>query len=513
MNDIRSLFEPRRLGTIALALAATALLSNPPRAQEPYDEDEWYDPTDWFDGNNVEWDDTWEWWDEGRRNGDDYDPYGYDPYWYDGDGYGAYDLNDESHYGWHYEWNPIRNQWERRYGVYDDYYDFVSSQPSYGWYYEWDAASHRWRRTRGWHDQYYEYPNSSEQRSGDQQSESDADRDRGGQSRDQGGTDGMQGDRGQDMLSGRIQSFNRVQGADGERTLVQLRMQDGRTRFVDFGTRNELDQLGLQTGDRISIRGRRAQRDDRDVFIASAVTIDGERRRIRRPSDQRQQPGQQSGQQGRPQQGRQQQQQQGQQGRSARREVTFGGRLDGFHEVRVRGARDRHLLVRMTMQDGKHRVVDLGPTNSLGRFDLNEGDRVTVRGRTRQVGDKIVLVADRLRVDGEQMDIRGPQSQQGAQQQHQLAGEVDTLQRVHPDGLDDHLILRVQLQNGTSRLVDFGKETSLAQLGLKPGDQVRIAGRPTQRQGEQVFVARDLRVNGESYDLNGTSGTNGGGGR
>ncbi len=62
---------------------------------------------------------------------------------------------------------------------------------------------------------------------------------------------------------------------------------------------------------------------------------------------------------------------------------------------------DGYLMLRLTMDDGRSCVVDLGKKASRGVLDT--GDKVTIHGRRMTVGGKKIVDAQRLSVNGEQL--------------------------------------------------------------------------------------------------------------
>lgn len=466
---------------LAGVLAGTTL-----HAQEPYNEDEWYDPTDWFDGNNEEWDDSYEWWDEGRD---------------DGEGR-AYD--DKDHYGWHYEWNPWSDEWRRTYGWYDEYYESDAYDEAvhglyaydldsrdgyadeYGWHYDWDAAKGEWERDYGWHDHSYDNASyrygepASDTRS--QQGKSDTD------SRQRSSVDSQQ------RIAGTIDGFRKLDSRD-EHTLVRLRLRDGRTRVVDLGSRVDPERLDLSYGDRVQIRGMRDRHQGREVLTATSIKIDGDRTRLRERSDEQGTQGEGS------KAGSDTREASAQRSRDGQ---TFAGRLDGFKKTSLDG-REERLLVRMTLEDGTRRIVDLGPSARLKDLDLEQGDHVSVRGERRTIDGRTVLVADRLRIEGQRAALHQGSSREGSKssstKSRTFAGRLDGFEKASLDGREGHLLVRMTLEDGDQCLVDLGPKARLEDLDMAEGDRVHVSGEPRTVDGRSVLVADRLRIDGERVGL------------
>jgi hypothetical protein len=74
-------------------------------------------------------------------------------------------------------------------------------------------------------------------------------------------------------VEGRIEGFRHVylrpsEGQREQHSMVKLRLQDGRSVVVDLGRKHDMDDLNLQKGDRITLRGRQGAVDGRSVFFA-----------------------------------------------------------------------------------------------------------------------------------------------------------------------------------------------------------------------------------------------------
>ena len=319
------------LGLLGLALGLSAL---PLRAQ--MNEDEWYDPTDWFDGNNYEYDDAL---------GLDYGPdllAGEESYTSDVYGYSLhynYNIPAErsagSLEGWHYQWLPRRDDWELDYGWHSGFYDITPEtderQPRHRAS-ERDPASQR-RTVRGTVQQVQHLNLENRDGKRDTRSVAKVEMKDGrsvlidfGSARQEPEFQLQQGDRlvatgttgringrrvlfannarldgqrfsmdraesrsrsGTETISGTLEGLTRVslENSSGEvRHFVKFILNYGRTCLTDLGRNARLPALGIQTGDRISLRGTREQIAGRTVFRADQVRVDGETIRLRERS-------------------------------------------------------------------------------------------------------------------------------------------------------------------------------------------------------------------------------------
>lgn len=204
---------------------------------------------------------------------------------------------------------------------------------------------------------------------------------------------------GQQTLQGRIESIRRIQLRDpfGNRerhTIVTVRLQDGTHRTVDLGPNVRLDELDLQRGDRLFVRGELGTIDNRNVLMADVVRANGETRYLEWPAIGR--PGQQ------------------QERGVARGQQSFPGTRIGQNRYVVRGniadyseaqledidATDR--LLNLELQSGQSITIDV---DQLSRDRLmrlkrhaDAGDYVTIEGELTTMNGQQVLVAEDVKL-------------------------------------------------------------------------------------------------------------------
>jgi hypothetical protein len=121
-------------------------------------------------------------------------------------------------------------------------------------------------------------------------------------------------------------------------------------------------------------------------------------------------------------------------GRSSQagRQRQVAGEVVAQKTVDVRGTNIKHQIVHLKTQGGKRVIADLGSTRQLSNLDISEGDRISVQGRAVRVGNRLVLAANKVRANGETVQIdRNRQAQQLARQAGQ--GEQRLSQRQQQD--------------------------------------------------------------------------------
>lgn len=86
------------------------------------------------------------------------------------------------------------------------------------------------------------------------------------------------------VLRGSVDGFGSVHplGASERRTVMRVRMEDGRLATVDLGPGVEPSGLDLRRGDRVEVRGWSGGIDGRPVLVARRIQMDGGRAMVRR---------------------------------------------------------------------------------------------------------------------------------------------------------------------------------------------------------------------------------------
>ena len=219
------------------------------------------------------------------------------------------------------------------------------------------------------------------------------------------------------QVQGTVQRARLVQfrGAPQRHVVAEVMLDTGRRLTVDLGTPQDLGNRKLTAGQRLNITGRVGRIDDRFALFAQKVQTNGQSFVIDRASQRRMRETRGQGQQiaGRRQSGPARQVSQGQTPRIQNR--TVRGTIADRRDLSLRGQQDQHALVKLQTTAGPILVVDLGPRNKLQGVDLSKGKRISVTGSAGRVNAKPVLVARRVRVDGQALAIDRPrQSDPGA---------------------------------------------------------------------------------------------------
>jgi hypothetical protein len=241
--------------------------------------------------------------------------------------------------------------------------------------------------------------------------------------------------------SGRIAMLKEVQLRGSDNKHVVALVQTGRNRrgIVDLGPAEDLADLRLRQGDRISVSGQVLGMGDRRVLMADELEKDGQTtqidrsvtsrsqtRRAVRQSDLRDRLGSQftsSDSEERQRMARRSSDGQSQsrsQRSEQRRTATVRGSIERTKTVSLRNTDQKNLvaLVRLESDNERVRLVDLGAINDrISPDQLQKGDQIVAQGVPARIGDRPVLLAQRVRIDGNErrVDRNWPTRQQDDQ--------------------------------------------------------------------------------------------------
>jgi hypothetical protein len=140
-----------------------------------------------------------------------------------------------------------------------------------------------------------------------------------------------------------------------------------------------------------------------------------------------------------------------------------------FHSqqlLNLDGRVDGETLVKVRFADGRARLVDLGPRMSPAELGVQRGDRVRLEGRVERIDGLDVLLANRIRIEGED---------EQAGSRAALDGTVQRVRRVESADGAAHVLVDVEVAGGESRLVCLGPEQDAA-LVPERGERIALRG-------------------------------------
>jgi hypothetical protein len=203
-----------------------------------------------------------------------------------------------------------------------------------------------------------------------------------------------------------------------------------------------------------------------------------------------------------------------QQKKNNRNTARFDGTIDGFKKVSLidrKGVKDDHTFVKVSLKNGQSRIVSLGNSKDLGDLDLSKGDKISVSGQMVKLDGKKIILADTLRSGGDSHSFAGSNQPNLKNRSGQAAhagmvtrsGTLEDATKVKLDKQkrDENLIVRLEMEDGTSCVADLGPNTTMEELNLDEGDTVWIKGKKRQINGKTLIVAKQLRIDGRQQGI------------
>lgn len=346
-----------------LLLAGTSLVLVGTRPILAQDEGEWLDPTDWFDGKNVK-----------SINADDYGVYAFDYNYGLGENF---DYAEWSTYGrWAYDvWRPTdydADYWDSQ----EWYNDTRSIAEPVGGTYSFVSNADPLRKSSSSSAGSDKPADKSDNRSSSQSS--------GGRKQNQ--TAQEQTTQTQDvgrrqvahLTGGKIDGLRNVElrresGATSTYTLAKVRFENNRNTVVNLGRASQVKDLNLKKEDTIEAIGRRGTVAGETVFVAHRVKS-GNRTIDANPTVRL----------------------------SGQNQRTVTGLVTQIRKAATSRGGPEHTLVEVKPDDGKPVTIDLGPAASLEKIDLQPGERITVRGQTKEKDDRKLIIPELLKVEAEE---------------------------------------------------------------------------------------------------------------
>lgn len=454
-----------------------------------YEEEAWYDVTEWFDGNDYTYtattdsDDDW-----GYDSDYDYD---YDTGYYDGYGYNYYgDYYDTYGYDNRYEPdNWFYDYWDDGYAYYNDWDNDGIYDTSYSYYdYDGDGFYDAYFSYNDWDDdgiyddvEYYAFNDNGNDQGNSANSSKQNQKDRKSRGQQEPESSKRQ------MVQGEVLKTKKASVRDTKHLIVQLEKSGGNKCLVDLGPANRLQEMDIQEGDQISVRGPMTKAGDRRILIAQEI----------KGPDQSQ--------------GAKQIQRDGQE---------FRGRVADTRTKKIRGKQHTFFILASADKD-KKMLVDLGATDQLD-IDPEQDDQIRVTAVPVKVNDRVVLMAQEVNCKGKkckteqsagkshksrnqqdrhQSDWQSRTTQASSQRPaRSITGQVQSTREVTVRG-NDRKLATIKSRNGDRLMVDLGPAGEFDEH-LRNGDTITVRGPMVKTSDNKpVILARTLERDGEKIEL------------
>lgn len=218
----------------------------------------------------------------------------------------------------------------------------------------------------------------------------------------------------------------------------------------------------------------------------------------------------------------QQQARRGGQQAQQQQEQQLRGTVREMKDVRVRGAEDPNRIVLLETNRGTI-AVDLGAATELQAVNIRRGTPIAVQGTLVEVDDRMVFLAQRVRIGQEQFEVqRGtPEQRAGMQQQRgqqlakgqpekakdsprmqQFSGQITRIQVVGIRGTDVEVkVATLQTRRGQQVKIELGPEDQLQALDLQAGDRIQGQAVAVPVGGQKVLIAKQIQAGGKFVEI------------
>jgi len=166
---------------------------------------------------------------------------------------------------------------------------------------------------------------------------------------------------------------------------------------------------------------------------------------------------------------------------------TVQGKVEGTKVAKVNG--QPHTIVKVKGEKDSL-IVDLGATSELTDFKIEEGTAISASGPIIQIGDKDVIVADKVTVENKEVVI--------ARHAPRFNGSILETNSASAQK-NDHVMAVIATDDG-NQLVDLGGAEQF-QMTLEPKTEVVLWGAPVQMRDHSVILAEKIQVNGKIYTI------------
>ncbi|KAA5542120.1 hypothetical protein FYK55_15030 [Roseiconus nitratireducens] len=173
------------------------------------------------------------------------------------------------------------------------------------------------------------------------------------------------------------------------------------------------------------------------------------------------------------------------------RQYTVSGQIKQTKMAQVNG--NKNLIVAVTTDNNKSQPIDLGPADGMQGKGFEVGTSITATGAMESIGDKNLLIAERVQIDG------GSAMEINRQSGDEWTGEIVSVKTTKVDS-SNHYLAVVDV-DGERQLVDMGP-TDQYKAEIEPSTKVTVRGIPVRSGNYRVLMANRVNLAGQTITLN-----------
>jgi hypothetical protein len=189
-------------------------------------------------------------------------------------------------------------------------------------------------------------------------------------------------------------------------------------------------------------------------------------------------------------------------------------------EVQIKGKDQNNRVILIEAKDGRRIAIDLGPTQNLADVQIQVGQNASVKGRLVRIGDRKVLFAGELTVNGKTVQIRrmmeqsqirqrnagqkdaGTSEEESMCQPQQISGQIvkERDVSVKNTGMRNKIVL-VKTPQGRMIIADLGPSEKLGDLQLTADRSIQVQGRWLRVGNQPVILVEQVTMNGKTTPI------------
>jgi hypothetical protein len=152
----------------------------------------------------------------------------------------------------------------------------------------------------------------------------------------------------------------------------------------------------------------------------------------------------------------------------------------------VGNGEQQNLVVQIQTDKGRHQTIDLGNAEDLEDLDLRRGDRITAWGKPKTISGRQLLMAKKLKIDGEKIRIDRPEFSQASRQRTRQQ-EQDTARQGREDEGQSLKTIRGEVV-GAGQVVAYDRRGNVMEIDR---DAYYLIEEPDGRRAH-LFVGEEL---------------------
>ncbi len=179
-------------------------------------------------------------------------------------------------------------------------------------------------------------------------------------------------------VQGEITNLHTIKLTENQVFVAKVRMQDDRVANVLLGPKSQLEQLNLQEGDQIQVKGSPGHVNDKTMLVAKKIQSKGEQISVDLPQ--------------------------------SRYLNRVRGEIKEMRTADFKGFADEFLIARVKLPTGKDQLVNLGPKSKVEKLNLQKNDKIKMLVRPGRINGQRAMIAEQIRANDKTIKLVRPKN-------------------------------------------------------------------------------------------------------